>query len=104
MKQDIHPVNIKILDKEFLVACQEEERDDLLAAADYLRLRIQEVQRSGKVIGADRIIMLAALNIAHECLQQQDLGEELNQTLGVRILGIQNKIDAALNRVRQMEF
>ena len=64
-------VNIKILDKDYRIACQPTEQDGLLASARLLDLRMREIRQAGRVIGTDRIAVLAALNIAHELIQLQ---------------------------------
>ena len=73
------PVQVKILDKEYQVACPEEERAGLVASAQHLNDRMLEIRQSGKVFGADRIAVMAALNIAHELLQSKGGAEEAEQ-------------------------
>lgn len=63
------PVSVHILDKEYQVACAEEERDGLLHAADFVNRRMKEIRDRGNVIGTDRIAVVTALNVAHELLQ-----------------------------------
>lgn len=63
-------VTIKILDKEFQIGCAPSEKNALLASADYLNAQMKTVKDSG-VIGADRIAILAALNITREHLQDK---------------------------------
>ncbi|MND71002.1 Cell division protein ZapA [compost metagenome] len=64
-------VTVKILDKDYPIHCPPQQRANLESAARYLDGKMREIRSSGKVIGADRIAVLAALNIAHELLQQQ---------------------------------
>src|SRR5690625_2447841 len=69
------PVKIYILDREFMIACPTEERESLLQSAAMLNQKMQEIRDKGKVVGMDRIAVLAALNLAHELLRlQQDAG------------------------------
>ena len=68
-------VTVHVLDKEYRIACPAEERDNLLASASYLNNAIQEIRDTGKVVGADRIIVMAALNLAHELLKHQSQKE-----------------------------
>lgn len=63
------PVDCKIADREFRIACPPDEVDALLASARYLDARIRELKRQGQVIGIDRLAILAALNITNEYLQ-----------------------------------
>lgn len=62
------PVKVNILDKEYLVACPPGQQEGLMHAARFLNQRMQEIRSSGKVVGLDRIAVMAALNIAHELL------------------------------------
>lgn len=65
------PVKVAILDREFLVACPPEERAGLLESARILSERMREIRDSGKIVGMDRIAVMAALNLTHEMLQAQ---------------------------------
>ena len=61
-------LKVGIMDRKFTVACEEDERDDLLAAAAHLDRQMRAVQQSGRVIGHERCAIIAALNIANELL------------------------------------
>ena len=65
-------VAINLLGKEFLIACPQEKRDDLLAAAKQLEKTMQEIKRSGKVFGLERIAVMAALNLSHDYLRSSE--------------------------------
>ncbi|AIR88698.1 cell division protein ZapA [Pseudomonas cremoricolorata] len=65
-------VTVQILDKEYSIICPPEERSNLVGAARYLDGKMREIRSSGKVIGADRIAVMAALNITHELLHRQE--------------------------------
>ena len=69
-----------IMGREFRVACPEEEQAGLLEAVDYLNRKMLDIRDAGKVIGLERIAIMAALNIAHELLTTKvgggfDMGE-----------------------------
>jgi len=74
MKDPQAGVNVSIFGKDFRIACPEDEREDLLKAAKYLDGKMQEIHRSGKVLGAERCAIMAALNIAHELLKTKGTG------------------------------
>lgn len=97
-------VSIHILDKEYLVACPEDERQELLASAEYLDKKMREIRDSGKVVGADRVAVMAALNIAHELLSRDSGEQREDRELTVRIRGLQEKIEDALLKNRQLEL
>lgn len=71
MSDDTILVSIHILGKEYRIGCRKEERDILLESARFLDERMREVKRKGSVIGAERIAVLVALNLASEVLQHQ---------------------------------
>lgn len=98
------PVSVRILDKEFLVNCPDNERDDLLASAEYLNTKMREIRDSGKVVGIDRIAVMAALNMAHDLLGNRDNGKDLQFSIGARIRTLQEKIELALNKGNQLEL
>jgi cell division protein ZapA len=62
-------LGVTILGREYRVACKEGEREELEQAVQYLDRRMREIRDSGKVAGAERIAVMAALNIAHELLR-----------------------------------
>ena len=63
------PVTVTILDKEYRVSCQENEKSELIASAQYLDEKMKSLRDSAGVVGADRLAVITALNIAHEMLQ-----------------------------------
>lgn len=86
-------VEVKILDKEYLIACPDEARTQLEGAAKYLDIQMREIRSGGKVHGTERIAVMAALNIAHDLLQGSQLSEST-----VRIINeLDEKLDAALH-------
>jgi len=97
-------ITIHILDKEYMIACTEDERHDLQRSADYLDTKMREIRDSGKIIGTDRIAVMAALNISHELLTQDGGSASADASLGTRIRSIQEKIDDALYRSKQLEI
>ena len=68
MSADSKGLQINVMGREFRVACPEEEQKGLLEAVDYLNKKMNEIRDNGKVIGLERIAIMAALNIAHELL------------------------------------
>ena len=104
MSSGANVVTVHILDKEYRIACPPEEQDELLRSAKYLSKKMKEIRDSGKVIGTDRIAVMAALNISHELLKAQSDTESHSSTLGSRIKNLQTKIDAALHDSKQMDL
>lgn len=96
--QDLLPVTVHILDKDFQISCQRGEQDSLMASARYLDQRMREVRQSGRFIGLDRIAVLTALNITHELLQLRKAHNICDDTLVQRILSLHRTIEIALNQ------
>jgi len=59
-------LSVTILGREYRLACRPNERDELLACAEYVDRKMTQVRDGGKVLGADRIAVLVALQIAQE--------------------------------------
>ena len=85
-------VEVKILDKEYLIACSEEAQVQLERAAKHLDTKMREIRASGKVHGTERIAVMAALNITHDMLQ----GSQLSENTEKIISELDKKLDAAL--------
>ncbi|MDA1106906.1 MAG: cell division protein ZapA [Proteobacteria bacterium] len=104
MKAETVTVAVQILGKEYRVACEVHERDALLASAHYLNDKLREIRDSGKVIGLERTAVMAALNMANELLEQRARKEDYMLTMGTKVRALQDKIEAALTKGRQMEI
>src|SRR5207247_8932565 len=57
-----------LLGRTYHVACDDDEREALMQAVAYLDAKMNEIHKAGKVLGAERIAVMAALNVAHELL------------------------------------
>lgn len=94
---DARALDVKVLDREFRVTCTDEEEPALLRAVDYLDRKMRDIRDTGKVVGVERIAVMAALNIAHELLttprtaQGFDAGEATR-----KLAAMQAAVDAAL--------
>ena len=75
MPQQPTTVEVKILDKEYLVACPQEEQEALLRSARHLDTKMREIRASGKVFGTERIAVMAALNITNEMLERDTMSD-----------------------------
>ena len=90
-------LQIAIMGREFRVACPEEEQAGLLEAVDYLNKKMLEIRDSGKVIGLERIAIMAALNIAHEMLTTKVGGGFDMGDLKRRMTRMESVIDQAMS-------
>lgn len=97
-------VTIRILEKEYNVACPAEEKPALLASAELLNHKMREIRDSGKVVGLDRVAVMAALNLANELLKAQGQDEELKNIVGLRIKAMREHLDTALGPTKQLSL
>jgi cell division protein ZapA len=96
MSKKPHGLDVSILGREFRVSCSEREEPALKNAVQYVDSKMREIRDQGKVIGVDRIAIMAALNIAHELLNSgSDSGLDGARLEG-RILHMQKLIEQAL--------
>ena len=97
-------VTVRILEKEYQVSCPVSERTDLLDAAEMLNRQMREIRDSGKVVGLDRIAVMAALNMANDVLKLRTREDAMNATLGSRIKALTDQADRALGDARQLDL
>ena len=90
-------LQIAIMGREFRVACPEEEQAGLLEAVDYLNKKMLEIRDAGKVIGLERIAIMAALNIAHEFLSTKVGGAFDMAEMKRRMNRMETVIDQAMS-------
>ncbi|MCD7097637.1 cell division protein ZapA [Stenotrophomonas sp. MMGLT7] len=89
------PVSVRILDREYTVGVEENERDSLTAAARLLDLRMREIRGSNRMAGVDRIAVLAALNLAHELQQLRDDQAQTQRELARTLDELNRQLDRA---------
>lgn len=97
-------VSIRILGKEYQVACPLEEKADLLASADLLNEKMQDIRSSGKVLGLDRVAVMAALNLANELIKRNDDDQQLKDIFDLRIKTMRERLDSALGPGQQLSL
>jgi cell division protein ZapA len=97
-------VSIRILEKEYQVACPIEERTDLLDAAEHLNGKMREIRDSGSVLGLDRIAVVAALNLANELLKLKKVGVDVDVDMVDRMRHLRERVETAITRGKQMEI
>jgi cell division protein ZapA len=104
MTEHLARVTIRILEKEYHVACPAEEQGDLLASAELLNGKMREIRDSGKVVGLDRVAVMAALNLANELLKARHQDDELKNIVNLRIKTMRERLDSALGPVKQLNL
>lgn len=90
------PVKVTILDREYFVACPDDERANLLESAAYLNEQMREIRDSGKIVGMDRIAVMAALNITHEMLASRRNAGKI-EAVSERLRRLSHRVAEALD-------
>jgi cell division protein ZapA len=97
-------VSVRLLDREYQVACPADERSDLLDSAEYLDTKMREVRDGGKVVGLDRIAVISALNLANELIKLRRNGSVVDSDLGSKIRTLRERVESALEKGQQLEL
>lgn len=97
-------VSVRILEKEYQVACPANERTNLLDSAEILNSKMREIRDSGKVVGLDRIAVMAALNMANELLHARARDRDIEGNFSQRIKLIADRVESALGSNQQLEL
>ena len=93
------PLTVKIKEKEYRIACPEEEKDNLKASADLLNEKLNEIKQQGSVIGTERIAIMAALNMSHEILHNKAIVEE-HDDMNERIDNLSERISDSMRDIQ----
>ena len=96
MNKKPQPVSLIIMGKEYIIACDPEEQDDLVHSAQQLDVQMRKMRDSGKITGPDRIAVMAALNLAHELQMMKNQNALLNQRLSECLTKMSHKIENVL--------
>ena len=104
MSSNLAEVTVRILDKEYQVACPIDERTDLLDAAAHLDQQMRNIRDSGKVVGLDRIAEMAALNMANELLLSRSREASIDSTLSTRLKALSDRAESVLGDAQQLDL
>jgi cell division protein ZapA len=97
-------VSVKILEKEYQVACPDDEVDELTASARYLDAQMRAIRDSGKVLGTDRMAVMAALNISHDLLRMRNEQSSNSTSLSRQAHELTQRVERALSEARQLSL
>jgi len=104
MTEQYAQVSVRILDKEYQVACPASERTDLLDSAEILNAKMREIRDSGRVVGLDRIAVMAALNMANDLIHARARDQELEGGISDRLKLISDRVDNVLSGAQQLDL
>ena len=104
MSDSAAPVTVRILEKEYQIACTADERADLINSAEFLNAKMREIRDSGKVVGLDRIAVMAALNLCNELLKLQSSDQAMREGVTDRVRAMRERVESTLEKGRQLEI
>jgi cell division protein ZapA len=97
-------VSVRILEKEYQVSCPASERTDLLDSAEVLNAKMREIRDSGKVVGLDRIAVMAALNMANDLLHAKAKDRAIEGAVGNRLRLLSDRVESVLGSGQQLDL
>lgn len=97
MNKNIQPVSVRILDKDYMVACPLGEQDALLTSARRVDKEMRRIRDTGKVLGTDRIAVMVALNLAHELMNGKQTNTAPPEML-THLQKLQERLDSVLEK------
>jgi cell division protein ZapA len=104
MTEDKAQVSVRILDKEYQVACPANERTNLLDSAEILNKKMREIRDTGSIVGLDRIAVMAALNMANDLINANARDLELEGGISNRLKLISDRVDHVLGSSQQLDL
>ena len=96
MTNKVQPITLIIMGKEYKIACEEDEQDELIHSAQQLDIQMRKMRDSGKIAAPDRIAVMAALNLAHELQMVKNQNDLLNNRLSECLVKLNQKIENVL--------
>lgn len=89
-------VSVRLMDREYQVKCPPEKVAELQEAACYLDVKMRELSEGSKILSLDRLVVIVALNIAHEFVSLKKQKNYYIDNMNKKIQDLQNKIEEAL--------
>ncbi len=90
-------ISVRILNREYQFACQEDERASLLSAADYLDKTMQDIKNMNSTMSSEKITLMAAMNIAHELIKSQSTNQYYDTEVLSTIKKLNEKLEQAIS-------
>jgi cell division protein ZapA len=98
--KDKNNIKVSIMQREFTIACEEDETEGLIEAAAYLDKQMRTIAEGGQVLGMDRCAVIAGLNITHTLLQlQKQVGTQ--EDVDSRLEQLHDQVDKAVSGFQQ---
>jgi cell division protein ZapA len=104
MSDQMVRVSVRILEKEYQVACLPEERAELLDSAEFLNSKMREIRDNGNIVGLDRIAVMAALNLSHELLKLRNRGDAAQNDANRKVRQMRERVESVLAKSQQLDL
>jgi cell division protein ZapA len=104
MSEKSTSVQVKILEKEYQINCPPADQEALMKSARYLDENMRKIKERGNIHGGEKIAVIAALNITHDMLKKNRLINETRHVNAQQIKELEDKVDLALEKSRQLEI
>lgn len=104
MSETTTSVQVKILEKEYQINCPTADQEALMKSAHYLDENMRKIKERGNIHGGEKIAVIAALNITHDMLKKNRLINETRHINAQQIKELEDKVDLALGKSRQLEI
>lgn len=104
MTTESNTLTVSIVGKDYQVACPAGEEQSLREAAHYLHTLMESIRSSGRVVGLDRVAVMAALNVCNELLQSKSNHAEAQDLVNERVQKLSDRVADAINENKQMKI
>ena len=104
MSNQSNPIAVKVLEKEYRIACKTGQESALRASVDLLNQRILEVREDGNAVGSDRVTIMAALNMANDYLDTKETHESNAEQVSSKLRSLNDRLEEAIRTTQQLEL
>ena len=104
MTTENNTLTVSIVGKDYQVACPAGEEESLREAAHYLHKLMESIRASGRVVGLDRVAVMAALNVSNELLQSKNSRADSQAKVTAQVQKLSDRVADAISANKQMQI
>ena len=104
MTEENNTLTVSIVGKDYQVACPAGEEESLREAAHYLHKLMESIRASGRVVGLDRVAVMAALNVSNELLQSKNSQVDSQAKVAAQVQKLSDRVADAISANKQMQI
>ena len=104
MNAENNTLTVSIVGKDYQVACPAGEEESLREAAHYLHKLMESIRASGRVVGLDRVAVMAALNVSNELLQSKNSRADSQAKVTAQVQKLSDRVADAISANKQMQI